>query len=330
MAYNNMISRSDAGGLISVDVATEILKNVPKQSAVMRLARQLPNMAKAQKKMPVISALPVAYFVSGDSGQKQTTEVNWTNKYIDAEELAVIVPIPEAVLDDADYDIWAEIRPLLEEAFGIAIDAAVLGGTNIPASWSTNLGAAGILAAATAASQTIDYSTQIAAGDDLFDIVLGASGLFSLVEADGFAVTGSIASMTMKGRLRGLREKVYNGTALVAAGAPMFTTNMQDGGRYQLDGTPIEFPDNGAFPSTMLQVSGDWSQLVYAMRQDITYKVLDQAVIQDAAGNIVYNLAQQDMVALRAVMRLGFALPNPINRMQQTEASRFPFAVLVP
>jgi len=34
------------------------------------------------------------------------------------------------------------------------------------------------------------------------------------------------------------------------------------------------------------------------------------------------------MVALRAVMRLGFALPNPINRMQQTAASRAPFAVL--
>jgi hypothetical protein len=65
------------------------------------------------------------------------------------------------------------------------------------------------------------------------------------------------------------------------------------------------------------------------MRQDITYKVLDQAVIQDGAGNIVYNLAQQDMVALRAVMRLGFALPNPINAIETTAASRFPFAVLV-
>ena len=64
------------------------------------------------------------------------------------------------------------------------------------------------------------------------------------------------------------------------------------------------------------------------MRQDITYKVLDQAVIQDAAGNTIYNLAQQDMVALRAVMRLGFALPNQINRMQQTAANRAPFAVL--
>jgi len=55
---------------------------------------------------------------------------------------------------------------------------------------------------------------------------------------------------------------------------------------------------------------------------------LTEAVLQDAAGNIVYNLAQQDMVALRAVMRLGFALPNPINRMQPTAASRFPFATL--
>jgi len=51
-------------------------------------------------------------------------------------------------------------------------------------------------------------------------------------------------------------------------------------------------------------------------------------VIQDGSGNIVYNLAQQDMVALRAVLRLGFALPNPPTMMNETDATRFPFAVL--
>lgn len=335
MPYNNMISRTDAAALIEQEVSNEILKNVPTKSAVMRLARQLPNMTTAQKKIPVISSLPVAYFVNGDTGQKQTTEVNWGNKFIDAEELAVIIPIPEAVIDDSKYDIWSEIRPLLEEAFGVAIDAAVLAGANIPASWAVNMGPsgspnAGLLAAATAASQVLDYSTLTGSGSDLYDILLGDDGLFAKVEADGFAVTGSIANMTMRARLRGLREKVYNGSTMVAAGAPMFVTNMQDNARYQLAGTPIEFPDNGAFPASILQISGDWSQLVYAMRQDITYKILDQAVIQDAAGNIVLNLPQQDMVALRAVMRLGFALPNPISRLQPTEASRFPFAVLVP
>lgn len=89
--------------------------------------------------------------------------------------------------------------------------------------------------------------------------------------------------------------------------------------------------NNGALdPTLALQVSGDFQNLVYALRQDITYKILDQAVIQDAAGNIVWNLAQQDMVALRAVMRIAWQVPNPINTVEPTEANRFPFAVLLP
>jgi len=104
---------------------------------------------------------------------------------------------------------------------------------------------------------------------------------------------------------------------------------MQDPTRYELDGAPIYFPTDGSMVAgTSLLIAGQWDQLVYAMRQDITYKILDQAVIQDGSGNIVYNLAQQDMVALRAVMRIGFALPNPINRMQETAASRCAFATL--
>lgn len=331
MPYTNLISRTDAAALIPQEVSNEIIKAVPEASTVMRLARRLPNMARAQKRLPVMSALATAYFVSGDTSLKQTTELNWENKYIDAEELAVIVPIPEAVLDDAEFDIWGEVRPQLVEALGIAVDAAALHGTNIPSSWTTNLGAAGLLAGATAASQTVDYSTQIAAGQDLFDIVLGENGLYHLVEADGFMVTGSIAAMVMKSRLRGLREKVWNGTALVASGGPMFVSSMQEGGRYLLDGQPCEFPTNGALnAAAALQFAGAWNQLVYSIRQDVTYKVLTEAVIQDGSGAIIYNLAQQDMVALRVVLRLGFSLPNPINRMQGTAASRFPFAVLVP
>jgi HK97 family phage major capsid protein len=320
MPFNSQISRTDADALIPQEVSAEILKNVAERNPLMRMARRLPNMSRAQRRMPVMSALATAYFVSGDTSLKQTSEVNWTNKYIDAEELAVIVPIPEAVLDDADYDIWGEVRPELEQAFDVAIFQAVTYGTNIPASWTTNLGAAGLVAGATAASHVISA----AAYTDLYEAILGetaagVSGLIGLIEADGFMSTGHIAHTSMRRKLRNLRT---------TDGQPIFLPSMQVRGQYDLDGAPCEFPMDGSVSSTYWLQTGQWNQLVYSMRQDITWKILDQAVIQDGAGNIVYNLAQQDMVALRAVMRLGFALPNPINRMNQTAATRFPFAFL--
>lgn len=324
MPYDSVISRTDAAALIPQEVSAEILKGVAESNPIMRLARKLPNMSRNQRRLPVMSALATAYFVSGDNSLKQTSEVNWANKYIDAEELAVIVPIPEAVLDDADYDVWGEVKPSIVDALNIAIAQAVLYGTNIPASWTTNLSTAGtaggLVGVANAAGQVISA----AAYADLYEAILGETaagvhGLFMLVEADGFAVNGSIAHLSMKGMLRNVRD---------SNGMPVFRTGMQDPTRYELDGTPIYFPSDGSVSGSSLLIAGDWQQLVYAMRQDLTYKILDQAVIQDAGGNIVYNLAQQDMVALRAVMRLGFALPNPLNRMQATDASRCPFAVL--
>jgi hypothetical protein len=37
-------------------------------------------------------------------------------------------------------------------------------------------------------------------------------------------------------------------------------------------------------------------------------------VITDDLGNIVYNLPQQDMLALRVVARFGFAIAKPVSR----------------
>lgn len=311
MPYNSVISRTDAAALIPEDVSREIVQGVSETSAVMRLATRAPNMPRAQRRIPVLSTLPTAYFVTGDTGTKQTTEMAWENKYLNAEELAVIVPIPEAVLDDTDYDVWGEIRPRIVEAMGIAFDAAVLFGTNAPAAWPTD-----VRAGAVAASHAVALGT----GADLYEDVMDVGGIISLVEADGFYVSGHIAAMSMRARLRGLRD---------ANGLPLFNRMPQEATRYELDGQPIEFPRNGAFATASTHMfSGDWKQLIYALRQDITYKVLTEAVIQDAGGNIVYNLAQQDMVALRAVMRIAWQIPNPINRLQETEASRYPFAVL--
>jgi HK97 family phage major capsid protein len=314
--FNSNTDRTDAGSLIPEDVTREIIQGVPQQSAVMTLARRLPNMSRKQQRMPVLSALPTAYFVTGDTGLKQTSQMAWANKYLNAEELAVIVPIPEVVLDDLDYDMWAEIRPRIVEAIGVAVDAAIMFGTNAPADWPDDL-----LTGATAAGNTVANGS---VGEDLYDAILGEGGVFGLVEEDGFMVTGSAAAMAMKAKLRGLRD---------ANGQPIFMQSMQQAGSYMLDGQPIVFPMNGAFdPATALLIAGDWNQLVYSIRQDINYKLLSEAVITDNSSppQIIFNLPQQDMVALRVTFRLAWQLPNPINRLQQVEANRYPFGVLTP
>jgi HK97 family phage major capsid protein len=310
----NLIQRTDAEALIPVEVANEIIQGVPQMSAVMQLGTRLPNMTAKQKRLPVLNSLPMAYFVNGDTGRKQTTKVDWKNKFLEAEEIAVIVPIPEAVLDDSEYDIWGQIRPRIEAAFGEVFDAAVLYGTNKPSTWPD-----GIVTQATAKGKVVALGT----GADLYDDIMAEGGVIDLVEQSGFMVNGHVAAMSMRAKLRGLRD---------ADGQPIFKATMQEGTRYQLDGEPMIFPQNGSIDaSKSLLIAGDWRQLVYAIRQDITYKILTEAVIQDpTTGEIVYNLAQQDMVALRCVMRLAWQIPNPINQLDRDEETRFMFSVLTP
>ena len=312
VVYNSQIDRTGAEALIPEDASKDIIQGVPTYSAIMQLATRGQNMSRKQRRIPVLSTLPTAYFVDGDTGLKQTSNVAWGNKYFNAEELAVIIPIPEAVLDDAGYDIWAEIKPRIMEAFGIAFDAAVMFGTNAPSTWPVDL-----LAASTAAGNVVTLGT----GADLYEDLLGEAGVISLVEQDGYMATGHVASMSMRGKFRGLRD---------ADGVPLFKSTIQGTTPYELDGSQIFFPQNGSMDaSKALMFSGDFKQVIYTMRQDVTYKVLTEAVIQDGAGAIVYNLAQQDMVALRAVMRLAWQVPNPINKLNASE-TRYPISALLP
>ena len=307
------IDRSGADALIPVQESNEIVQGIIAQSAVLSRGRRLQNMTAKQYKVPVLDMLPVAYFVNGDAGQKKTTRLAWERKTITAEEIAVIVPIPEAVLDDADYDIWGEVRPRLQEAFAKVIDSAVLFGVDAPSSWRDD-----VVTTATAANAvvTLDATTP-----DLYGNIMGEGGVIAKVEASGYFVNGHMADIGMRAKLRGLRDE---------QGQPIFKSDMQSGTTYTLDGSSMSFPNNGAWdPTSALMISGDFNQLVYSIRQDITYKLFTEGVVQNTDGSIAYNLMQNDMVALRAVMRLGWEIPNPINALQPTAASRCPFAILV-
>mgnify|MGYP004486216349 CR=1 FL=1 len=311
------IDRNSLSGLIPEPVTREIIQGAVTESAVLSMARRLPDMTSKTQTLNVLDALPIAYFVNGeatDSGAgnawKQTTKMAWAKKKIYAEEIAAIVTIPEAVLDDSNYDIWGEIRPRLSEQFGKLIDAAILFGIgNVPTTWRKCV-----------VQSAIEAGNGVAAGTAIFDDIMGENGLISKVEQDGFNPNGVMAAVQMRGKLRGLKD---------TTGQPIFKTDMQGGTRYALDGMDMYFPMNGSFdPSQAQMIVGDWSQLVYAIRQDITFKIFTEGVIQNpTTKEIDYNLMQNDMVALRAVMRLGWEIANPINAYNADIENPFPFSV---
>ena len=307
------ISRTDAEAIIQEQVISTIIQDVPKQSIFMQLAHKLPNMTSKQTRVRVLDILPMAYWVNGDTGMKRTSKQAWDNVYLYAEELAVIVPIPEAVLEDADFDIFGEVLPRINEAIGAAVDGATVFGVNRPANWPADI--------VTRARQA-GNNVSVGANPNYYDLLMGENGVIAKVEQSGRMVTGVLSAMGMRAKLRGIKDD---------AGHPIYVSDMKGSTPYALDGSPMFFPQNGSFDTSAAQlIAGDFSQAVYAIRKDVTVKILDQGVIQDPdTAEIVYNLAQQDMVALRVTFRMGWALPNPATRMDGDRVT-VPFAYLEP
>ena len=296
------ITRTDVDALIETQVASEIFEGTVKESKALSLFKRLPNMTSDKTKLRVLDSLPVAYFVdeSTNNGRKNITKMAWDKKYINAAELAVIVPIKENLLNDTSIDIWAEVKPRIVEAFAKKIDNAVFFGVDKPTDWRN-----GLVPSVIAAGAEVDETGNLYS--DINDVM-------TKVEESGYEVNGIIGGVGLKGKFRMMTD---------TTGQPLQATEIGSVARH--------FMDNGVWDkTTSTLVAGDFSQAVYALRQDITYKVLTEAVIQDPTdGSILYNLAQDDMVALRVVMRLGWEIPNPVNALNETSA-RFPFASLKP
>lgn len=312
MAFNNLVSRTNIQALIPEVVSNAMLSGLDAQSAVLSMFPQV-RMATNVTRMPVLAALPTAYFVTGDTGLKQTTDMAWTNKFLNVEELAVIAPVPENVFDDSSFNIWDNMRPFIEQAVGRQIDQAVFFGVNKPASWPN-----AIAADAVATGHAVNRGT---ATKDLGGIAGDFSAAFATVEASGHEITGIVGNQVYRRLLRDARDTL---------GRPLLDTN---GGIYSV---PFQYPMRGLWPSVATTgqrnveaILGDFDEGLVGIRQDITLKVLDQAVIQDQSGAIQYNLAQQDMIALRVTFRCAFQIKNTLNYDNANAGTRYPFATLL-
>ena len=305
------ITRLEAAATIPEDVASSIIQNLPASSVVLGnplVSRRV--MSRKVQRLPILSMLPSAYWVDpADTGTIEQTKQTWSNRFIEAEKLAVIVPIPKDVLADAEYDLWAEVQPRVSEAIGAAFDAAVLFGTDAPASFPD-----GIVTAATSAAHTV-------AEGDGEDFAADVNTAFGLVEADGFDVNGMVARLAVKAKLRGLRTQdgalVYQAGGVGIAGASSDAPTVF--------GEPVLYSANGAWDAeAAVAIAGRWSEVFVGIRQDMSAEVLREATV----GGV--NLAETDQVGLKVTFRGGWQIGNAPTRENPDDETRFPFAVITP
>lgn len=305
--YNEIISRgSPTDPLIPESIVNTVIETLPEQSVLLSRARRV-QMTSKTGRQPVLSALPAAYWVNGDTGMKQTTKAEWDNVTITAEELAAIVVIPDAYFDDASIPLWSQIQPLLVEAIGLKVDQAGLFGVDKPASWPT-----AVVPAAIAAGNTVTDGT----GDDLGQDV---AALGELMAAQGFAINGFASRPGLNWKLIGLRNE---------QGTPIYVPSLAAGTPSSLYGYPLNEVVNGAWDSDYELLAADWSKFVVGVRQDMTFRIFSEGVISNDDGEVVVNLMQQDAKAMRVVFRVGFQVANPLTRLESDEDARYPAGVI--
>lgn len=305
--YNTGVFRGTGGTggsdpLVPQPLANEIIQMLPKSSIVMNRARKIA-MSTLTERIPVLSVLPQAYWLGTDTTLKQTTTQAWQNVQLIAGELAALVPIPNAYIDDAGFPLWDEIKPRLVEAIGYSIDAAAMFGTAAPTAWT---GTPNMYQSALNSAQ---FATTPASGNASGDVGSAVATLAQLMAMKGYAPNGFIAAPGFGWNLASFRNAQGN-----AIYQPNLDMQANPGG--SLYGYQLDEVVNGAFDTgraSLLAVN--WNNAIIGTRQDITFSLHEDGVISDGSGVVQYNAMQQDSMILRVVFRAGFATANPVTRL---------------
>lgn len=314
------ITRSDVSTLIQEAYAHDFLAHATKTSAVLR-AFPTKNLGTKTTNLPVLATKPHAGWVTESSTQSQgvkpVAKVTWANKTLVVEELAVIIPVHENVIDDATTDVVADITRTGAEAIAYALDAAVIFGIGKPATWvSKDLHTSG-----EDAGQIFGPAGN--AENDLAGCFLQSAE--SLAEL--YDPTTVLARAGLKFRLANLRattgEPIYMQSL---SSSPDMSDSIYGLNAYWVSGTVDDGAGGDSLvwdPAVADAIVVDRSRVIIGVRQDIQVKFLDQAVV---AG---VSLAERDMVALRFKARFAYCLGDNVAYGSEVQTNS-PVALITP
>lgn len=261
------ILRTNAEGLIPVELSAEVIQGVVKGSSIMSLSR-IEEMKTSEKTISVLEGVS-AYYVDeaetiGNSGG------TFRPVKLKTKKLAVIVPFSNELINESIADVFAEIQTQAVEQFHRKFDQEAV----------TKL-----LARINTSGQKVAVGAT--AGQELYQDV---SDVMSLIEGHGYDVNGFMTHFNMKNKIRKMKDN--NGNSLYV---PSVTQGTPD----QFYGQPVAY-SFGVDKVATEMIAGDFKYSVVGLQGEIQYKLLTEATVNGV------NLAEKDMAALRLILPVAY------------------------
>lgn len=302
-------SGADAGFTIPEPLANEVIRLESVGYGVAREIFSYNLLTQGNTKRVTALGATLSVFWTDEGEKKQSSQPNFDIVTLALKKLAVIVPMTEEVVEDSGVDLTALVAQLIREAIDKEVDlqffmgdgtvwTGIFNDTSIPTTeLANNITVAGLRP-----------EDVIAMADNT---PLGVNGMYLMHRSMLSKVR------TLRQNADGTGEYLYN----------VLGDGMSNSGSFAgtLNGFPVKLIEAGptaasaAFDGNKpIMMFGDFKRgVAYGEKSDVRLKVLDQATITDTDGETVINLAEQDMIALRAVQRVGFkvVLPTAMRRL---------------
>lgn len=282
MDYKNTGMDEYGGYTVPTPLATSMFENIANMSAIIPFLTQIP-MTSATLRMNALDDDVVWSWLATEAAEKQVSIETHRQITLTAYEIAIIVKVTEILLEDANIVFDSLIRRELETQIVAALEQSYLG-------YYAGTPFAQTISGSCPVAHTIAYPTGA-------DLLVDISNALSAIEVHGFTNNiGFVTHPVVKAQLRNLRSAVE--------GIPLFQpANAKEPAT--LFGYPIRFTrnmtDQGS-PTGYELIVADWSYLFEGVRNTMNLKKFDTGIVG------ADNLLTQDMIAIRATIRRGFAI----------------------
>lgn len=255
-----------------------ILKEIMENSKVMQLAKY-EEMDSKEKKFEYFAKGPGAYWV-GEGEKIKTSKAQWLQVKMVAKKLGVIIPCSREFLHYKMSDFFEIMKPKIAEAFYKKFDAAAILDVENPFLH--------------AVEKSVTETGNIIGGNLGYDNILE---LEDLLTDEDYDVNAFISTKKNRSTLRNA-HRIENGVVV---------ESLYDRAANTLDGQPVvelKALDKGTI------YAGDFDYMYYGIPYGMNYKVSEEAQLSTLTNEdgTPVNLYEQELVALRVTMDVGFMI----------------------